>query len=75
MPFGLTNAPASFMALMNDVLRPLINKCVVVFFDDILVYSHTKEEHIKHLEEVFQLLQSNKLYVKKSKCEFMSDKI
>ena len=75
MPFGLTNAPASFMALMNDVLRPLINKCVVVFFDDILVYSRTKEEHIRHLQDVFNLLRVNKLYVKKSKCEFMTDSV
>jgi hypothetical protein len=70
MPFGLTNAPAAFMRLMNDVFRPLLDECVVVFLDDILVYSRSHEEHERHLRAVFEILRSNKLYAKLSKCEF-----
>ena len=75
MPFGLTNAPASFMALMNDVLKNLINKCVVVFFDDILIYSKSKEEHVEHVRKVLELLRQNKLFAKMSKCDFLKDKV
>ena len=70
MPFGLTNAPATFMRLMQDVFRPLLDKCVVVYLDDILVYSKTPEEHIKHLRQVLELLRQHKLFGKLSKCEF-----
>lgn len=75
LPFGLTNAPATFMRLMNDVLRPLLDKCVVVFLDDILVYSRSAEEHAKHLEEVLRLLRAHKLYAKASKCDFGVPKV
>jgi hypothetical protein len=75
LPFGLTNAPATFMRLMNDVLRPLLDRCVVVFLDDILVYSKSKEEHVEHLRQVLQLLRENNLYGKASKCEFGANKV
>ena len=75
MPFGLTNAPATFMTLMNDVLRPLLDKCVIVYIDDILVYSKDHDEHEKHLRQVFDLLRKHKLYGKLSKCEFFAPSV
>ena len=70
MPFGLTNAPAVFMALMNKVFQPYLDEFVVVFIDDILVYSPNEEEHAKHLNKVLQRLREEKLYAKYDKCEF-----
>ena len=70
LPFGLTNAPATFMGLMNEVFRPLLDKSVVVYLDDILIYSRTWEEHVRHIKEVLDRLRANKLYAKMSKCEF-----
>ena len=70
MPFGLTNAPAVFMDLMNRVCKPFLDKFVIVFIDDILVYSKSKEEHEEHLRKVLELLRREKLYAKLSKCEF-----
>nr|GFB68947.1 putative reverse transcriptase domain, aspartic peptidase domain protein [Tanacetum cinerariifolium] len=70
MPFGLTNAPAVFMDLMNRVFYKFLDKFVIVFIDDILVFSKSKEEHEDHLRTVLQTLRHEKLYVKFSKCEF-----
>ena len=70
MPFGLTNAPAAFMDLMNRVCSLMLDRSVIVFIDDILVYSKTKEEHERHLREILETLGREKLYAKFSKCEF-----
>ncbi|MCO5599478.1 hypothetical protein L7F22_053582 [Adiantum nelumboides] len=75
MPFGLTNAPTTFMTLMDSVLRPYLGKFTVVFLDDILNYSKTKDEHIEHLQLVFEQLQTHALYAKTSKCNFFQTEI
>jgi hypothetical protein len=75
MPFGLTNAPATFQASMNSIFEPLLRKCVLIFMDDILVYSPTLEAHCDHLHEVFSLLQSNNLFLKRSKCSLAQSSI
>jgi hypothetical protein len=70
MSFGLTNASAFFMYLMNSVFMDYLDKFVVVFIDDILIYSWTEEEHVDHLRKVLQRLREHQLYAKLSKCEF-----
>ena len=70
MPFGLTNAPTAFMNLMHRVFQPYLDQFVVVFVDDILIYSQSEEEHEDHLRVVLQLLRDHHLYAKFSKCEF-----
>jgi hypothetical protein len=75
MSFGLTNAPAYFMSLMNSVFMPKLDKFVVVFIDDILVYSKNEEVHAGHLHVVLQRLREHHLYTKLSKCDFWLKKI
>jgi hypothetical protein len=75
LPFGLTNAPAYFMDLMNRIFHPYLDKFVVVFIDDILVYSKSKEEHAEHLRMVLSTLMRHKLYAKFKKCDFWMEKV
>nr|GEZ64516.1 putative reverse transcriptase domain-containing protein [Tanacetum cinerariifolium] len=75
LPFGLTNAPAIFMDLMNRVCRPYLDKFVIVFIDDILIYSKDEKEHKEHLKAILELLKKEELYAKFSKCEFWIPKV
>ncbi|BBH07014.1 transposable element gene [Prunus dulcis] len=75
MPFGLTNAPAAFMDLMNRVFRRYLDRFVIVFIDDILVYSKSRKAHMKHLELVLKTLRRKKLFAKFSKCQFWLDRV
>jgi len=75
MPFGLTNAPATFQSLMNEVFRAHLRRFVLVFFDDILIYSKSYTEHMEHLQVVFAILRTHKLVAKESKCVFGDDKV
>lgn len=70
MPFGLTNAPSTFQSLINQIFHAHLRKFILVFFDDILVYSHSWSDHLVHLQQTFQILRTNVLFVKKSKCAF-----
>jgi hypothetical protein len=70
MPFGLTNAPATFQCLMNTIFAQFTRKFVIIFLDDILVYSATLQDHQEHLRKVLTLLRENQLYAKESKCSF-----
>jgi hypothetical protein len=70
MPFGLCNAPATFMRVMNDVLRPFLDDFVIVYLDDILIFSKSREEHIEHVKKVLDVLRKEQLFLKLSKCEF-----
>jgi hypothetical protein len=75
MPFGLTNAPSTFQSLMNSVLQPFLRKFVLVFFDDILIYSKSWSEHLKHLNVVLTTLRQHHLHVKRSKCAFATTSV
>ena len=75
MPFGLTNAPTTFCTLMNQVFHDYLDKFVVIYLDDIMVYSSSLEEHKRHLRLVFERLRENQLYVKKKKCAFAQTQI
>ena len=75
MPFGLTNAPATFMTLMNDIFREYLDQFVIVYLDDILIYSKTKGEHFQHVKKVLGKLREHRLFGKISKCEFFKDEV
>lgn len=75
MPFGLTNAPLTFQALMNDILKPYLRKFVLVFFDDILVFSSSWVEHLQHVRAVFDVLCAHQLALKRPKCSFREESV
>ncbi len=75
MPFGLSNSPSVFQAFINDVFRDMLNRWVIVYIDDILIYSDSYQDHIKHVRSVLQRLIVNQLYAKTEKCEFYQDTI
>lgn len=75
MSFRLSNSPSTFVKLMNEILRSFVDRFVVLYFDDILVYSKNEEEHVSHLKYVFEALRNQKLYAKMEKCQFFSTSI
>lgn len=75
MPFGLTNVPTMFCILMNKIFYPYLNRFIVIYLDDIVIYSKILEKHVNHLLIVFKVLKENELYVKKGKCSFAKEEV
>lgn len=75
MPFGLTNAPSTFQSLMNSIFDQYLRKFILVFFNDILVYSSNWVEHLEHLQKTFEVLRSRRLYVRRDRCSFGQQQI
>ena len=75
MPFGLTNTLTMFYTLMNKIFHPYLDKFMMVYLDDIVIYSNTLKEHVEHLSKVFKILKQNELYVKKEKCSFAKEEV
>lgn len=75
IPFRLINAFITFIRLMNDILKPFLSKCIVMYLDDILIFSKMTEEHLQHVTVVFEVLKDNQLYLNFKKCEFLSSQL
>ena len=75
MPFRLTNTPSTFMRVMTQILKPFLGKCVVVYFDDILIFSTSLQDHLAHVEQVLTTLQAEQLYINHAKCLFLKKKV
>ena len=75
VPFGLTGTPAAFMKFVQSLFHPLLDRSVVVFVEDILIYSKTEKEHQRHVKEVLDILRQNRLYAKLSKCQLFQSKV
>ena len=75
MPFGLTNVPTTFQSLMNRIFELYLRKFIFVFFDDILIYSRTLDQHLTHLRTTFEILRSYQVFIKRSKCAFGQDQV
>lgn len=70
MPFGLSNAPAMFQAIVNQIFEPMLWRFVIIFFNDLLIYNQSREDHLLHLEEVFSTLRQHTFFIRESKCMF-----
>jgi len=75
LPFGLCNAPATFMRLMNDIFRDELDRCALIYLDDILIFSPSVEQHLRDIRTILEKLRQHRLYAKLSKCEFLKDEI